>query len=170
MSRKKNGSKAFKRCQDHRKNYINWAVNQLDLTNVRQINTENIKYLNKGKRTSRVLGSWVYRDIFDKLSSFSFEQGVLDQKIGSTYTSQRCSVCGWTRKSNRKGKKFKCDQCGFHTDSDLNASLNLALSLIPISDQQRLKKANIKGFYWLSLGQAPIVPAVQETQSKTYIL
>ena len=55
----------------------------------------------------------IIKDIFDKLESIALDAGVQIKKINPTYTSQRCSSCGWTRKSNRKGKQFKCGQCGF---------------------------------------------------------
>ena len=160
MSRKKKGSKGFERTQSHRKNYINWSINQLNLDGVRQVNIENIKYLRRGKRTKRKLSHWTYRDIFEKLEKFCDEQGVFVQKKNPTYTSQRCNPCGWTRKSNRKGKLFRCGKCNHVADSDKNASSNLALELPEITRQQRLQQINRKGFYWLVEGQEHIVPAV----------
>jgi putative transposase len=132
------------------------------LTGVKQVNLEKIKNMRKGKRTSRGLGHWTYTEIFGKLESRCNEQGVLVCKVNPIYTSQRCSECGWTRKGNRKGKSFKCDKCGFVSDSDLNASQNIALPLVGISNQQLLKQINRTGFYWLAEGQAPIVPVVSK--------
>lgn len=163
MSRKKKGSKAFKRCVAHRRNYINWTIKQFNLSNVKQVNVENIKHLRYKRKTNRRLSHWVYTEIFDKLETHCKEQGVLVHKVNPTYTSQRCSRCGWTRKSNRKGKLFKCGQCGFTLDADLNASRNIALPLPEISRQQRLQRINRTGFYWLVDGQESIVPVVQET-------
>jgi len=163
LSRKKKGSKGFKRCQEHRKNYINWSINQLNLNGVKQVNRENIKDLRRGKRYSRRLSHWTYTEIFDKLDSYCEEQGVLVQTVNPTYTSQRCSKCGWTHKINRKGKLFKCTSCSFECDADLNASLNISLPLLRISKKQRLKQENRKGFYWNAEGQEPIVPVVKKT-------
>jgi putative transposase len=160
MSRKKKGSRAFERCVSHRTNYINWSVNQFNFSGIRRINIEGIKHLRRGKRTSRRLSHWVYTDIFDKLESRCAEQGVLVNKVNPTYTSQRCSECAWTCKSNRNGKRFKCGECGHTQDSDLNASRNIALPLRAISPQQRLRQVNRTGFYWLAEGQECIVPAV----------
>lgn len=47
-------------------------------------------------------------------------------KVFSHYTSQACSVCGDIRRTNRKGRIFKCCVCGFTLHSDLNASRNIA--------------------------------------------
>ncbi len=55
LTRKKKGSKAFLRAQNHRKNYIRWSVNQLNLSGVSEIRLENIKNLRKGKATSALL-------------------------------------------------------------------------------------------------------------------
>ena len=162
ISRKQKGSLGFERASSHRKNYINWSINQLNLENIKQINIENIKNLRKNTRTSRKLSHWTYADIFGKLESYCEEQGVLVNRVSPTYTSQRCSECGWTRKSNRKGKLFKCGKCGFTFDADLNASRNLALEGLPaIRKPQRLKQPNRKGFYWNVLGQELRVPVVQ---------
>lgn len=155
ISRKKKGSKAFVKADAHRTNYINWTVNRLSLYNVQQVNLEDIKYLRYKSKRSRKLGHWTYTKIFDKLESRCSEQGVLVRKVNPTYTSQRCSSCGWTRKSNRKGKMFKCGHCNFTLDSDLNASRNIALPLPPIWKKQRLQKLNREGFYWLVPGQNP---------------
>jgi hypothetical protein len=43
-------------------------------------------------------------------------------------------------------------------DSDLNASINLSLDLMPIGKKERLLQNNRKGFYWHVTGQEHIVP------------
>ena len=157
MSKRKKGSSSFKKSVSHRKNYINWSINQLNLKDIKQVNIENIKYLRKGRRTNRFMSHWTYTDIFGKLESLCQEQGVLVNKVNPTYTSQRCSACGWVRKSNRKGKRFKCEKCSLIMDSDLNASLNLALNLMPIGKKERLSQKNRKGFYWFEISHESIV-------------
>lgn len=163
LSRKKKGSKSFAKTEKHRSNYINWSINQLNLKDVKQVNRENIVGLRKGRNTSRLMKHWNYGELFDKLDSKLIDAGVQLNKVNPTYTSQRCSHCGWVRKGNRKKKEFKCDKCGFATDADLNASTNLSLSLIPIGKQQRLLGKNRTGFYWLQVGQVPIVPDAKQT-------
>jgi len=162
LSRRKKGSLGFKRAQDHRTNYINWSVNQLNLTGIKQVNIECIKNLRKGKISSRKLSHWTYKDIFEKVKSYCSECGVHVHEVNPTYTSQRCSSCGWTRKTNRKGKQFKCGKCGFAADADLNASTNISLPLAAIGRQQRLKQTNRTGFYWNVLDQEIIVPDVKK--------
>lgn len=114
-------------------------------------------------RGARRLSYWTYTDIFSKLESKCLEQGVLVTKISPTYTSKRCSNCGWTRSSNRKGKEFKCKQCGFILDADLNASRNIASNLKPIGYKKR-HLYNIKtGFWWNEDGEESVVPLVKKT-------
>jgi len=158
LSNKKKGSKSFEKTQNHRSNYIKWCVNQIDFSNIKQVNLENIKNLRRNKKTSRSLGHWNYAELFGKLEAKLIDYGVHINKVNPTYTSQRCSECGWVCKSNRKLKKFKCGKCGYTADSDLNASMNLSFDLIPLGDQKHLSKANRSGFYWYLVDQERIVP------------
>ncbi len=164
LARKQKGSKSFGRKVTHRTNFINWSINQLNLSGIGRVNIEDIKNMYKGRNMPRVMKHWNYAELFDKLESKVSDAGVQIEKRSPTYTSQRCSRCGWVRKANRKGKVFKCTSCGFTHDADLNASLNLSLNLLPIGKRERLLRKNIAGFYWRVVGQEPIVPDAPETQ------
>ena len=158
LSRRKKGSKGFQQSQEHRTNYINWSLNQLNLDKIKEIKIEKIKNLRKGKRNNRFMSHWTYTSIFDKLANLCEESGVQITHVVPTYTSQRCSSCGWVRKANRKGERFRCTSCGFICDADLNASLNISFDLPAIKKEKRLSHANIKGFYWHVIGKENIVP------------
>lgn len=158
LARKVKDSKSFERTQKHRTNYIHWCVNRLDLSNIKKVNLENIKHLRRFKRTRRSLSHWNYAELFDVLEAKLGDAGVQIVKVNPTYTSQRCSHCGWVCKSNRKAKRFKCAKCGHTADADLNASVNLSLDLVPLGTQKHLSKANRIGFYWPRIDQEPIVP------------
>jgi IS605 OrfB family transposase len=163
LARKKKDSKNFNKVVKHRSNYLRYIVNKLDLNGVKIVNRENIKHLRKFTNTSRRMKHWNYAELFDVLDNKLETQGVLVNKLNPTYTSQRCSQCGWTRKLNRKRKQFKCDKCGFTHDADLNASFNLSFNLVPITKQERLQQKNRSGFYWNVVSKEPIVPSVQKT-------
>ena len=107
---------------------------------------------------------WNYGELFELLDSKFKKQGVLVNKLNPTYTSQRCSKCGWTRKNNRKGKKFKCGKCQCELDADLNASSNLSFNLVSLMKQERLQQNNRNGFYWDVVNKEPIVSNVQKTK------
>lgn len=167
ISRKKKGSKGFKKACKHRKNLIGFYKNQLDWKNIKVIRIENIKNLRYKKRTSRYLSSFVYREFFETLEQTAERFGVQVEAVCPTYTSQRCSRCSWTRKSNRNGKRFKCCKCGYATDADLNSAVNISLDLKPIGKKERQKRLNLAGFYWSSQvvsGQEHIVPVVQKSK------
>jgi transposase len=162
LARKKKGSNGFKRAQIHRKNFIGWALNQLNWTDLKQINCENIKNLRYKKVTSKALRHWNYKELFDGLEQKCEENGVQIFKLNPTYTSQRCSTCGWVQKGNRNRKKFKCKICGFTADADLNASINISLPLSELkSKQQWSSKANRTGFYWHLKSPELTVPVAQ---------
>jgi len=161
LSRRKKGSKGLGRAQSHRNNYVNWSVNQLNLEGVREVRVEDLKHMRRGKRTGRYLSHWTYSAILGKLGRACEESGVRISRVSPTYTSQRCSGCGWVRKGNRRGDQFRCKSCGFEQDADLNASRNIALGLPAISRRQRLGHANRVGFYWQVPGQESIVPGAR---------
>jgi transposase len=148
LSKQKKGSKAFKKTQDHRKNFINWSINQLNLNNIKQINLEKIYNINYKKRSSRYLKHWTNALIRDKLKNLCELSKVLIKEQESTYKSQRCSECGMVRKSNRKGKLYSCINCGNIIDADLNASLNHEIELPEVSYEMRNLNLNRSGFFW----------------------
>ena len=54
--------------------------------------------------------------------------------IDARYTSQRCSSCGHIHKGNRqKQSKFKCRQCSFRLNADLNGSRNIVMKYLDAS-------------------------------------
>lgn len=163
LKRKKKGSKAFRRTQKLRENYINYCFNTFNLTGVRTLRREDIKYLRFGVASSRQLTHFNYPYIFDKLDDICTQQGVLVEKIDPTYTSQRCSVCGYTKKSNRNKKQFVCASCGHTSDADHNASINISLPLSPLTREFKQLKSNRTGFYWALIGQECIVPDCSKT-------
>ena len=166
LNRKRKGSKNYKQTQDHRLNYINWSINQLDFSNIKTLNLEKLYQIRKGKNSGKFLSSFTYTLIKKKLEAVSETEGFGIMEIANSFRSQRCSECGWTLKSNRKGKLFICKICGFATDADLNASYNLEdNSLYTIPAKVRLDKINRTGFFWnseglLNLNKEFIVPYV----------
>ena len=152
LSKKTKGSKAFKRTQNHRTNFINWSINQLDFNNIQQINLEKIWNIGYKSNTSRKLSHWTNTNIVKKIESRCESEGVLLKLQSSTYRSQRCSACGIVLKSNRKGKEYICKHCGNVIDADFNASLNHEIELPEIPYTLRMLKLNRKGFLWLENG------------------
>lgn len=131
ISRKQQGSKAFKRALKERDNLINSSINKLQLSNVREIVVEdlkNVKKRSKGKirkKFNNKLQRWSYPKVLRKLHHMAEELGIIFTKVNPAYTSQKCCKCGAIDKSNRKGKIYKC-ACGNEIDADFNAAINLS--------------------------------------------
>ncbi len=147
VARKQKGSKGFKKAVQHRTNYINWSINQLNFTDIKQVNLENVSNFRYKKRTSKLLNSWTNTAIREKLIDTCNLYGVHVELQSSAYRSQRCSNCGFVCKSNRKGKGFSCKRCRFSTDADLNGSLNHEADLPSIPFGLR-HLDNKNGFFW----------------------
>ena len=169
LARKKRGSKAFKRCQDHRLNFVNWSINQLNWKDVGQVNLEHLYDMKRGKRTSRKMSAWCNPLIHNKVTRILEEVGVQLNLQSSPYRSRRCSGCGIVRKRNRKGKLYKCNKCGLEIDADLNAALNHEIDLPEIRFNFRQFLSNLSCFYWKQdglydeAGQELRVPATNKS-------
>lgn len=150
LSKKKKGSKAYKRIQAHRKNHINWSINQLNLTDIKEIKLEKINTFT-GSR-NKFLSSFTHGLISDKLMMKAEESGVRITLQSCTYKSQRCSGCGIVRKANRKGKNYNCKNCGLVIDADLNSSINNSIDLPIVTWVLRQQELNRKGFFWKEEG------------------
>jgi putative transposase len=112
-----------------------------DLTGIRN------KRLRKEQRT--LINGWSYFQLAQFITYKAMAKGINVVYIDARYTSQRCSKCGYTCKSNRKEHSFQCKECSFTLNADLNASRNIVVKALES--------------YTLSNGalvNEPIVPAV----------
>ena len=148
MARKKKGSKAFERAQLHRLNHINWSINQLNFSGIKQLNMEMNSF--RGEKRSRFLSHNAFSIIDQKIKNLSEELGVRVKPKACACKSQRCSSCHWVHKKNRKGKEFHCVECDFSCDSDVNAAINNAdETLQPVPKWAVSNHLNRKdGFFW----------------------
>ena len=57
--------------------------------------------------------------------------------VAAAYTSQTCAKCECRDADNRKKdddwEKFKCIECGYETNADLNGAHNVALRRIKVA-------------------------------------
>ena len=148
MAKCKRGSKAFKRSERHRKNFVRWSVNQLNFNGVSTVRIEKIRGMKSGRGTSRKLSHWSYPEIFGALKARTKKLGVQVEEVNPRWTSQRCSCCGWVRKRNRKAEQFRCDSCGHTANADINAAINISLHLSALPKNAVKGRMNLKGFFW----------------------
>jgi transposase len=148
LSRKKKGSKSFKKAQDHRKNFINWLINQLNFNGIKTIKLEDVINIGYKNNSGRFMSHWTNTLIRDKIIKRCEEEKVSLLLDDSCYYSQRCSQCGLVLKSSRSGKTYFCKNCGLNIDADLNSALNHQQELSKLPDDLRRLKLNRKGFFW----------------------
>ena len=81
------------------------------------------------RRADRTIHSWAFYQLKKFICEYASKRGVMVQDVDPYKTSQRCFKCEHAVRENRKGRKFKCVNCG-HTDhADLNAAKNISSSM-----------------------------------------
>lgn len=152
LSTKKKGSKSFNRTVEHRKNFINWTINQLDLSDISEIRLEEIKNIFHKQKRSKFLNGFTNTLIRDKLQDMALLAGVQLVEQSSAYRSQRCNSCGFVHYLNRSNKDkeiFKCRCCGHTANADVNAASNHLVDGLPALRYYIVKGINrTSGFYW----------------------
>jgi len=80
-----------------------------------------------GRNKRAELHSWSFYDLGQKILYKAALTGVPVVLVNPAYTSQKCSVCGYTAKHNRTSQSnFKCRQCGHASNADVNAAVNIS--------------------------------------------
>jgi IS605 OrfB family transposase len=80
-----------------------------------------------GKRFNRKLGGWSYAELQLFIQYKAEAKSKCVVLVNPKYTSQRCSKCGFVSKGNRNGLGFRCGNCGFSLNADLNAARNIGV-------------------------------------------
>lgn len=79
------------------------------------------------KKFNRMMGSWAFRDLVDKVQYKALKAGVEVVFVDPRNTSKTCSRCGHATRSNRPTQgDFRCVACGYTANADANAALNIA--------------------------------------------
>lgn len=89
-----------------------------DLSNIRE------RVIRKAQRPKH--HAWSFYRLRGYIEYKSKLFGVPVVLVNPAYTSQRCNVCGYIDKANRKSQgEFICRSCNHHAHADLNAALNI---------------------------------------------
>ena len=81
----------------------------------------------KGKKQRRQMAGWSFYDLCQKIEYKAQARSVRVLKVEPAYTSQTCPMCGHVSRSNRKSQSwFCCQQCGYQSNADRVAAINLA--------------------------------------------
>ena len=136
--------KRDKTAHHHSQTELFRRLKQLQLEGVKTIVLEDLRLIKRGKRgkfprrLNRLLSFWLTARAVQWLACRCEELGIRLLFVSPYKTSQRCSHCGKIDKRSRCGERFKCVSCGYETDADYNASLNLALLGLAGVDSLRL--------------------------------
>jgi len=75
-----------------------------------------------------LMGNWAFDQLRQFLSYKAEAAGIPLVSVDPRNTSRTCSRCGHCEKANRKSQaKFLCLQCGFETNADSNAAVNIGV-------------------------------------------
>jgi len=129
ISRKKQGSKSFKRSLKERDEYIDKTVKSIDLSKTKTIYLEalkNVKHGSKiGRKVMNKLQRWSYPRVIFRFELICEETGVQLEQVDPENTSRTCPNCGTIDAKSRKGEIFKCVKCGWTEDADYVAAVNI---------------------------------------------
>lgn len=90
-------------------------------------NLKGIREVTVRKSQRRKHNSWAFAQLRFFIDYKSKLAGVELKIVNPKYTSQRCSECGYVKKSNRKSQeRFECGKCGFKSNADKNGAINIA--------------------------------------------
>lgn len=100
-----------------------------------------------GKEQRRAVHQWSFNRLRYLLAYKAEECGCIVVDVDPSHTSQCCSRCGHIHRSNRHSQsRFKCRNCGFELNADLNGSRNIAekyLASVGIADAGGLMSTSL---------------------------
>jgi IS605 OrfB family transposase len=93
-------------------------------------NLKDIRKRTKARRkteTKRRIHAWSFAQLKGFIEYKAEERGLMVVVVDPRHTSQACSRCGHTARTNRRSRgRFVCRKCGYELHADLNAARNIA--------------------------------------------
>lgn len=84
----------------------------------------------------------------DEVEHIARNYGIALSTVQSSYTSKMCPICGCIEDENRPDQEtFCCVECGYHTNADFNASVNIKNRVSEAVLRNRLLKQKDNGAY-----------------------
>ena len=121
-------SRLHKKVKNQRNDYQHKVSRELsDKYKIICLETLKVKNMVKNRRLSKALSDVSWSSFIEKLSyKVAENQGCLI-KIDTYYPSSKtCSNCGCIKEELKLSERtYRCNECGFSIDRDLNASLNI---------------------------------------------
>lgn len=89
-------------------------------------NLRGIRARRRGKELNRLLSNWAFSQLGNFIEYKAIRRGIIFIKVSPAYTSKMCNRCHETISTRpNKAGFFKCLNCGYACNADLNASFNL---------------------------------------------
>ncbi len=107
--------------------FATYKIVMEDLTDIRgNITKKHQQGKHRNREEIRLINSWPYADFKDKIRYKVLEDAHTEvEDVDPAYTSQTCSDCG-SRNTIRNSTRFKCNECGYEGNADINAAFNIA--------------------------------------------
>ena len=123
-------AKAHKRVQNIRKDFLHKLTKDLSENQAVVVEDLAIQKMQQRKASkaslNRDIATQSWGLFFTLLEYKLVRNGNLFLKVPPEYTSQRCPVCSYTSKANRRSQShFCCRQCGHTDNADRNAAINI---------------------------------------------
>ena len=85
----------------------------------------------KGPALKRQMHQWSFARLRAMITYKAQEKGIEVAGVDPRHSSQTCSKCGFKHRGNRKSQSvFRCRECHFELNADLNASHNLGFKYL----------------------------------------
>jgi len=101
----------------------------------------------RSKQQKRAMHQWSFNRLRDLLTYKADAHGCAVVGVDPRDTSKSCFRCGYVNRSNRRSQsRFKCKNCGFELNADLNGSRNIAeryLASVGIADAGGLMSTSL---------------------------
>ncbi|WP_456371556.1 RNA-guided endonuclease InsQ/TnpB family protein [Methanocaldococcus sp.] len=132
------------------RNYVNdyihkisrWIVNLAKEKRVSKIVignlTNNFPNIDIGRKNNEKFHKIPFGKLIHRVTYKAEEEGISVELVDESYTSQKCSVCGVIKKSNRKYRGlYVCSECGAVINADVNGARNILFSVVPNPERDR---------------------------------
>jgi len=101
-------------------------VKNFDLIRIEKLEKKKMKEEAKSRRLRRLISEVSWDSLVQKLKYKTERYGKVLEEINPAYSSQRCNICGYINRRNRKTQeKFECLKCGHKDNADCNAAKNI---------------------------------------------
>jgi len=112
------------------KKAVLWLLRTFDVVIIPRFNSHSMAGKKKrrlNRRTVRKMLTWSHGCFLERLLSKAEELGKKVVIVSEAYTSKTCSACGWINRSLGGQKVFRCWDCKWVVDRDVNSARGIFL-------------------------------------------